>query len=67
MTYYLHGTLQDWDHRDARARGTHYLLLWDSVLAELSESERSDLELIATSDGTDAKGRLHLVLVKISA
>ena len=44
--------------------GPHYLLIWDDHLAELPAAERGRFEVLATSDGTDPRGRQHLVLVK---
>jgi hypothetical protein len=44
--------------------GPHYLLIWDTDLAELQDSEKAKLEVLATSDGTDPRGRQHLVLVR---
>jgi 4-amino-4-deoxy-L-arabinose transferase-like glycosyltransferase len=44
--------------------GPYYLLIWDTELAELQDSEKAKLEVLATSDGTDPRGRQHLVLVR---
>lgn len=44
--------------------GPLYLLIWDTALADLPASERDKLTVLATSDGTDPRGRQHLVLVR---
>ena len=36
--------------------GPHYILIWDDHLAELPAAERSKLEVLATSAGTDPRG-----------
>jgi 4-amino-4-deoxy-L-arabinose transferase-like glycosyltransferase len=41
-----------------------YLLIWDTELAKLPAPERARLEPLATSDGTDPRGRQRLVLVR---
>jgi 4-amino-4-deoxy-L-arabinose transferase-like glycosyltransferase len=47
--------------------GPHYLLIWDDHLAELAATERAKLEVLATSEGTDPRGRQHLVLVRLAS
>ncbi len=44
--------------------GPHYLLIWDTELAALPDSDRAKLEVLATSEGTDPRGRQHLMLVR---
>jgi len=46
------------------ATGPYYLLIWDTELRDLPEFERNKLTVLATSDGTDPRGRQHLVLVR---
>jgi 4-amino-4-deoxy-L-arabinose transferase-like glycosyltransferase len=45
----------------------HFLLIWDTELAKLPETERARLETLETSAGTDPRGRQHLVLVRPSS
>ena len=61
MFYAPRGT-HHWKPRDP---GTaRHLLVWDTELAKLSDAERANLEVLATSEGTDPRGRQHLVLVR---
>jgi 4-amino-4-deoxy-L-arabinose transferase-like glycosyltransferase len=61
MFYAPRGT-HHWKSRDP---GTaRHLLIWDTDLAKLPDAERAKLEVLATSDGTDPRGRQHLVLVR---
>ena len=46
--------------------GPHYLLIWDDALAALSSGVRAELEVLASSEGTDPKGARHLSLVRSS-
>jgi 4-amino-4-deoxy-L-arabinose transferase-like glycosyltransferase len=42
-----------------------YVLIWDVDLAALEPAERATLEVLATSDGTDPKGRRHMLLARL--
>lgn len=44
--------------------GSRHLLIWDTELAKLPAPDRANLEVLATSKGTDPRGRQHLVLVR---
>lgn len=61
MFYAPKGT-HHWKAR--RPETARHLLIWDTDLATLSDAERANLEVLATSDGTDPRGRQHLVLVR---
>ncbi len=50
--------------RDVPVPPGSYLLIWDVELARLSDAQRADLEVLATSTGTDPKGSKHLVLAR---
>ena len=63
MFYAPPGT-HHWKPGRGNEPGPHYLLIWDDHLAELPAAERNRFEVLATSDGTDPRGRQHLVLVK---
>ena len=61
----------DDDESDRRAPATStplapgaYVLIWDDALAALSPAERADIDVLATSSGTDPKGAKHLVLAR---
>ncbi len=41
-----------------------HLLIWDTELAKLPEDGCANLDVLLTSDGTDPRGRQHLVLVR---
>ncbi len=43
----------------------HFLLIWDTELADLPEHEQKKLAVLETSEGTDPRGRQHLVLVRL--
>jgi hypothetical protein len=49
--------------RRSRA-GPHYLLIRDTERAKLPASDQAKLEVLAKSEGTDPRGRQHLVLVR---
>lgn len=61
MFYAPKGT-HHWKPRNPET--ARHLLIWDTELAKLTDAERADLEVLATSDGTDPRGRQHLVLVR---
>lgn len=42
-----------------------YVLIWDTELAQLPESERRLLTPLATSKGTDPRGKRHMVLARL--
>ena len=63
MFYAPPGT-HHWKSGRGHEPGPHYLLIWDDRLADLPAAERARFEVLATSDGTDPRGRQHLVLVK---
>jgi len=44
-----------------------YVLIWDTDAAELGSAERAALEILATSAGTDPKGRRHMHLARLRA
>jgi 4-amino-4-deoxy-L-arabinose transferase-like glycosyltransferase len=44
--------------------GPHYLLIWDTELANLPQFQRKKLTILDTSEGTDPRGRQHLVLAR---
>jgi hypothetical protein len=48
------------------ADGARHLLVWHTELAKLPVDERARLEVLLTSEGTDPRGRQHLVLVRRS-
>jgi 4-amino-4-deoxy-L-arabinose transferase-like glycosyltransferase len=45
--------------------GPHLVLVWDVDLAELPPEERARFEILARSDGTDPKGRRHMLLARL--
>ena len=63
MFYAPTGT-RHWKPGRHSGSGPHYLLIWDTELSELQDSERAKLEVLAKSDGTDPRGRQHLMLVR---
>ena len=64
MFYAPTGTYH-WKPRRKHGPGPHYLLIWDTELAALPEDKRARLEVLDTSEGTDPRGRQHLVLVRL--
>ncbi len=66
MFYAPSGT-RHWKPGRRAGPGPHYLLIWDTELANLPEHERQKLTPLATSEGTDPRGRQHLVLVRRDA
>jgi hypothetical protein len=63
MFYAPSGT-RHWKPGRHAGPGPHYLLIWDTELANLPEHERQKLTLLATSEGTDPRGRQHLILAR---
>ncbi len=63
MFYAPSGT-RHWKPGRRAGAGPLYLLIWDTELADLPASERTALTVLATSDGTDPRGRQRLVLVR---
>jgi hypothetical protein len=41
-----------------------YVLIWDDALAAVPAADRAEIEVLATSTGTDPKGAKHLVLAR---
>ncbi len=66
MFYAPRGTFH-WKPGRSRNPGPHYLLIWDTELAALSATARNALEVLDTSEGTDPRGRQHLVLVRLAS
>jgi 4-amino-4-deoxy-L-arabinose transferase-like glycosyltransferase len=66
MFYAPIGT-QHWKPGRHAGSGPHYLLIWDTELANLPDSDRAKLEILEKSDGTDPRGRRHLVLVRLGS
>lgn len=63
MFYAPPGT-RHWKPGRKAGPGPHYLLIWDTELADLPTTERAKLTPLKTSDGTDPRGRQRLVLVR---
>jgi 4-amino-4-deoxy-L-arabinose transferase-like glycosyltransferase len=66
MFYAPTGT-RHWKPGRRAGPGPHYLLIWDTELAKLPDHERLKLEILETSDGTDPRGRQHLMLVRLAS
>jgi 4-amino-4-deoxy-L-arabinose transferase-like glycosyltransferase len=62
--FYAPAGTRHWKPGRRAGAGPHYLLIWDTELAELQDSEKAKLEVLATSEGTDPRGRQRLVLVR---
>jgi 4-amino-4-deoxy-L-arabinose transferase-like glycosyltransferase len=62
--FYAPAGTRHWKPGHHAAAGPEYLLIWDTELARLHDDEKRKLEVLATSDGTDPRGRQHLVLVR---
>ena len=62
--FYAPAGITNWRPGESSAAAPRYVLIWDTVLARLPESERAALEVLATSDGTDPNGRMHMVLAR---
>lgn len=61
--FYARPGIRHW-HPQGHGPGPHYLLIWDDALAALSAGERGEVEVLASSEGTDPKGAKHLCLVR---
>lgn len=66
MFYAPSGT-RHWKPGRKAGPGPHFLLIWDTELADLPASQRAKLTVLKTSDGTDPRGRQRLVLVRLDA
>jgi hypothetical protein len=53
--------------RHARRTRPHYLLIWDTELADAPAPSARELVVLATSEGTDPRGRQHLVLARLDS
>ena len=65
--FYAPAGTRHWKPGRHTGSGPHYLLIWDTELAGLPASDRAKLEVLEKSDGTDPRGRLHLVLVRLAS
>jgi 4-amino-4-deoxy-L-arabinose transferase-like glycosyltransferase len=66
MFYAPPGT-HHWKPGRRAGSGPHYLLIWDTELAAMTPEERARFAILATSDGTDPRGRQHLVLARLES
>jgi 4-amino-4-deoxy-L-arabinose transferase-like glycosyltransferase len=62
--FYAPAGTRHWKSGRRAGAGPHYLLIWDTALADLPAFERRKLTLLETSEGTDPRGRQHLVLAR---
>ena len=44
---------------------SQWVLIWDRDFAALTPEERARLEVLKTSEGTDPKGKRHMMLAKL--
>ncbi len=66
MFYAPSGT-RHWKPNRDPGPGPHHLLIWDTELAKLPPAERERLTVLGTSEGTDPRGRQHLVLTRLDS
>lgn len=45
--------------------GPHHVLVWDEGIAELAAEQPASFDVLATSQGTERKGKRHLCLVRL--
>jgi Dolichyl-phosphate-mannose-protein mannosyltransferase len=50
----------------AHGPGPHWVLIWTSDLEELPADTRAAFDVVATSAGTDPKGRRHMILARLT-
>jgi 4-amino-4-deoxy-L-arabinose transferase-like glycosyltransferase len=65
--FYAPAGTHHWKPGRRAGAGPHYLLIWDTELVNLPASDQAKLEVLAKSEGTDPRGRQHLVLVRRDA
>jgi hypothetical protein len=63
--FYGEPTPRHWEGTDAPTASGTWVLVWDLDLAALDSERRSALEVLATSSGTDPKGKRRMVLARI--
>lgn len=62
--FYAPAGTRHWKPGRRTGPAPRYLLIWDTELTQLPDAERTRLEVLQTSEGTDPRGRQHLVLVR---
>jgi 4-amino-4-deoxy-L-arabinose transferase-like glycosyltransferase len=63
--FYAPRGTRHWRADRQAAPGPHYVLVWDEGLAQLAADHPTGFDILATSEGTEPKGRRHLCLVRL--